>query len=227
MAFVNPIGKGLSPERIDMGVDYGGAGPLYALGSGTIVNVYNTGWPGGTFLVIHLDTGQYFYYAEDIQPLVGLGAKVTAGQHIANATGGGSGIEIGWAEPPGSGYALGRTQFSGANSTAYGKLMSDLIASLGGPAGIVQGPISGTVPSSFGITPGKTPTGTQDAGSSVVGGGGGGSWLGFLTDPLSAASDLLKIVEFLINPLSWLRIIAGFAGFFLLLGGLFMMARAV
>jgi cell wall-associated NlpC family hydrolase len=57
-------------------------------------------------------------------------------------------------------------------------------------------------------------------------GGSGGSWLGFLSDPLSAASDMLKIVEFVVNPLSWLRIIAGFAGFVFLGAGLFMMAKA-
>jgi Lysozyme like domain len=56
--------------------------------------------------------------------------------------------------------------------------------------------------------------------------GGGGGWLSFLTDPLSAASDMLKIVEFLINPLSWLRILAGFAGFLFLGAGLYMMAKA-
>jgi Lysozyme like domain len=55
---------------------------------------------------------------------------------------------------------------------------------------------------------------------------GGGGWLSFLTDPVSAASDMLKIVEFVINPLSWLRIIAGFAGFVFLGAGLFMMAKA-
>jgi hypothetical protein len=62
--------------------------------------------------------------------------------------------------------------------------------------------------------------------SDTSGGGGGGGWLGFLTDPISAASDMLKIVEFLINPLSWLRILAGFAGFLFLGMGLYMMARA-
>jgi Lysozyme like domain len=57
-------------------------------------------------------------------------------------------------------------------------------------------------------------------------GSGSGGWLSFLGDPVSAATDMLKIVEFLINPLSWLRIIAGFAGFIFLGAGLFMMAKA-
>ena len=48
--WTNPIGKGAKPSRIDMGVDYTGSFPLYALGSGTITNVYNSGWPGGKFI---------------------------------------------------------------------------------------------------------------------------------------------------------------------------------
>lgn len=65
----------------------------------------------------------------------------------------------------------------------------------------------------------------SQSGNSESGSGSGG-WLSFLTDPVSAATDMLKIVEFLINPLSWLRITAGFAGFIFLGAGLFMMAKA-
>lgn len=71
---------------------------------------------------------------------------------------------------------------------------------------------------------GKVPSSSET--SQPSSGGSGGSWLGFLTDPVSAASDMLKIVEFVINPLSWLRIVAGFAGFVFLGAGLFMMAKA-
>ena len=48
----NPLRSiaGLSPERIDQGVDYHGYGPIYALGNGVILSVYNSGWPGGTFI---------------------------------------------------------------------------------------------------------------------------------------------------------------------------------
>lgn len=58
-------------------------------------------------------------------------------------------------------------------------------------------------------------------------GSGTGGWLSFLTDPLGAAEDMLKVIEFVINPLSWLRILAGMAGFVFLLAGLFMMAKAM
>ena len=44
--YVNPIGAGLVRERVDQGADFTGSGSLYALGSGTVVNVYNSGCPG-------------------------------------------------------------------------------------------------------------------------------------------------------------------------------------
>ena len=154
---VNPVGAGLRPERIDMGVDYGGSGPLYAISHGTITNLYNSGWPGGTFIGLRMDqgsdAGKYWYYAEDIAPLTQIGATVNAGQHIANATGGSSGIEIGFAAPPGSGMtmaaATGQQSKSGDPgevSTGWGKAASDLIASLGGPPGILQGSGKGGTP---------------------------------------------------------------------------------
>lgn len=145
--------KGLSPERIDMGVDYGGTGPVHALGPGTIVNVNNSGWPGGTFIAEKLssgpDAGKFVYEAETANPQVHVGQDVTSST-ITSFMNGPASIEIGWAAPPGSGAALGASQFSGANSTAYGKNMSDLLKSLGAPAGIVQaGGVRGSVPASF------------------------------------------------------------------------------
>jgi murein DD-endopeptidase MepM/ murein hydrolase activator NlpD len=241
MAFSNPIGKGLSPERIDQGVDYGGSGPLYAIGSGTIANVSNSGWPGGTFLTIHLDTGQYVYYAEDIQSLVKVGQKVTAGEHIANATGGSSGIEIGFAAPPGTGAAMAASQASktgdpGSVSTAYGQLMSNLIASLGGPAGKLQGKVSGTVPSSYGITAkGATGSVPQTQGSTSAGGGfladiasilGAGQASSASTSLVGTLDNFLKIGGFLVNPASWVRIGAFFLAVILLAFGIYILAHA-
>jgi murein DD-endopeptidase MepM/ murein hydrolase activator NlpD len=234
MVYSNPIGAGLSPERIDMGVDYGGSGPLYALGSGTIANLYNSGWPGGTFLTIHLDSGQYVYYAEDIQPLVNVGQKVTGGEHIANATGGSSGIEIGWAAPPGTGETMAasagqqsKSGDPGSVSTAFGQLMSELIASLGGPAGKLQGAISGSIPSSFGITPG-TSQATANLTSSITSTGLGGI--------LSIPEDIIKFFDsangfvtklmWLLNPASWLRIGSFFVAMILLIGAIIIFTKA-
>lgn len=210
--FSNPIGKGLTPERVDMGVDYGGSGPLYAIGNGTIANLYNAGWPGGTFLTIHLDSGQYVYYAEDVQPLVNKGQKVRAGQHIANATGGSSGIEIGFAAPPGTGEtaaaAAGQQSHHGdpgAVSTAFGELMSNLIASLGGPAGKIQGAISGQVPSSFGITAKGNVTQAQTT-ADITGLPGIFSFPGEVTGFFRDAKTFIDALLWIVNPASWLRI---------------------
>lgn len=155
MSFVNPIGKGLRGERVDMGVDYGGHGSLYAMGSGTITSIRNSGWPGGAFIGLHLDSGQYMYYAEDIIPHVSVGQRVQAGELIGTATGGSSGIEVGWAAPPGTGETMAAAQGQaakgsdpGAHPTAYGVSMSNLIHSLGGPKGQISGPITGGIPAS-------------------------------------------------------------------------------
>jgi LysM repeat protein len=153
--YVNPIGPGLTPGRVDMGVDYGGAGPVYALGDGTITSLYNSGWPGGAFIGLRLsDSGRYVYYAEDISPAVQVGQTVTAGQVLGQATGGG--IEVGWAAPPGTGQTM--ADYTGQNRaglaagdpgyypTGYGVSFSNLIRSLGGHAGDIGGPVQGAVP---------------------------------------------------------------------------------
>jgi len=48
--YVNPLRSvsGLVPERIDEGVDFGGTGPVYALGDAVVTNAGgNAEWPGG------------------------------------------------------------------------------------------------------------------------------------------------------------------------------------
>jgi hypothetical protein len=157
MTFVNPIGKGLKSARVDMGVDYTGHGSLYAMGGGVITSVRNAGWPGGTFIGLKLDSGQYMYYAENILPHVSIGQRVQAGQLIGTAVGTPPYIEVGWAAPPGTGQTMaaqagqsnkGQAQGDpGKYPTGYGVAMSNLIKSLGGPGGIVSGPIQGGVPS--------------------------------------------------------------------------------
>jgi len=229
--FKNPIGGGLTPERIDQGVDYGGSGPLYALGSGTVSNVYNSGWPGGTFLTVHLDTGQYIYYAEDIAPLVSVGQKVKAGQHIANATGGSSGVEIGWAAPPGSGstMAMAAGQASGTGdpgsvSTAFGQLMSEVIAALGGPAGKLQGSVSGSVPTSFGVS--SAGLASTDTASTGTGGAGILSWPGQITGFFSDADTFVTKLAWIVEPGSWLRIGSFMVAILLLIGAIVVFTRA-
>ena len=140
-----------------MGVDYTGSFPLYAMGSGTITNIYNSGWPGGKFIGLHLDSGQYMYYAENINPNVVAGQRVTKGQLVGTAINQYPYVEVGWASPPGTGETMAaatgqanKTGDPGEFSTGYGVDMSNLIKSLGGPAGIqTPGGVRGSVPAGF------------------------------------------------------------------------------
>jgi hypothetical protein len=137
----------LTAERIDQGVDYGGVGPLYALGPGVITSVYNSGWPNGVFIVEELtagaDAGQYWYSAEYIAPAVSVGEQVSSSTIIGTLTGAAEGIELGWADPASDGEtmaaAAGQAMGSGgagSASTAYGVAASDLLAALGAPPGV-------------------------------------------------------------------------------------------
>jgi hypothetical protein len=149
--YVNPLRSitGLTPERIDQGVDYAGAGPLYSLGNGTVLNVTNSGWPGGTFITVRLSdgpaSGKIFYFAENITPQVSVGQQVTTSTVLGTLINAFPNCELGWAAEPGNGESLARAngQISAAGdpgevSSAYGKNFSDLLVSLGAPAGILQ-----------------------------------------------------------------------------------------
>jgi hypothetical protein len=148
--YVNPLAHAsVTPERIDQGVDYSGSGTLGAIGPASItyVGTSNTGWPGA-FIEFRLlsgpDAGRYVYYAESVTPAAGLhvGQTVRPGQAIASITGG---IEIGWGANLGTEtYAAAQGQWnpgadSGNVATPSGRSFSALIASLGGPPGIVEG----------------------------------------------------------------------------------------
>jgi hypothetical protein len=95
----------LVPERIDQGVDYGGAGPIYAMGPGTI-DVYknrtDTGWPGGTFvsykLTIGPASGKEIYLAEniDLDPSLQSGSFVFNGTALGTLVDASPDSESGW-----------------------------------------------------------------------------------------------------------------------------------
>jgi murein DD-endopeptidase MepM/ murein hydrolase activator NlpD len=145
--------NGLTPERIDQGVDYSGYGPIYAIGDGVVVSTVNGGWPGGTFISYRLSdgpaSGLVVYAAEDIDPQVTVGQSVSATTVLGTMYEGPEGIETGWADPSGDGntMAMDAGQFSGANSTAFGANFSQLLASLGAPPGIAQNePPTGSLP---------------------------------------------------------------------------------
>ena len=109
-AYSNPLRAvaGLIPERVDMGVDFRGSGPVYALGDAVVTSATgsSSGWPGGGWITYRLtngpDAGLMVYVAEDVQPAVAVGEVVTPSTVIATMYNGGTGIETGWAMPNGA-----------------------------------------------------------------------------------------------------------------------------
>ena len=161
-AYVNPFQriKDLRPERIDMGVDYGGSGIVLALGSGTVFNVKGPGWPGGVFIGITLDEGPFaglsYFLAEDVRPGVHVGDHVEAGQPIARMYNGPAGIETGWAAGRGDqplASALNQENKKGDPggwTSAAGLSFDRVLVSTGAPSGIPQGTkVHGSMPGGY------------------------------------------------------------------------------
>ena len=152
--------SGLAPERIDQGVDYGGGGPIYAIGDGVVLNTTNAGWPGGGFITYQLAdgpaAGDIVYVAENVVPSVTVGQTVSSSTVLGTLVNAYPNLETGWAAPPGNGESLARAsgQWStaaeaGTLPTAYGANFSALLAALGAPPGISYGPVQGTVPAGW------------------------------------------------------------------------------
>ncbi len=155
---IQQAGK-LRAERIDEGVDYGGEGPVYALGDGKITNLTNSGWNFGGYdaFVGELLTsgpakGLYVYMAEACVPRASLqiGDVVNADTIICdmiNPTD--TGIETGWAAPPGVGAAIANGQYD-KGATAYGVNYNQLLVKLGAPSGINEtNSVTGTLPTGW------------------------------------------------------------------------------
>lgn len=216
----------LTPERIDMGVDYGGSGPVYALGPGVITSTTNAGWPGGGFIAEKLSkgplAGRYVYVAENVSPTVQVGDQVTADTQIGQMTGG---IETGFASPPGTGNALGASQFTGSNATAYGKAYSNVLHSLGAPAGTTTGPVTTTSSPSWisNLLKGGLLGIGGVAGDKAVQDAGG------VAGALSNIGDSIKtfeeVVAWFLVPSHWVRIFCGIGGGFFVIYGIALMSR--
>jgi hypothetical protein len=170
--YVNPLKEvvGLTPRRIDLGVDYAGSGPLLALGRGTVTMATNTDsgppscwaiscWPGGGIVVYRLldgpFAGKYVYVAEHLTVSVRAGQTVSAGQQIATLYSGYPWSEWGWAAGPGP-EALAMADGHrcpcadpGDWSTIDGRNMDHLLVQLGAPSGLLQSTPSQTMPASW------------------------------------------------------------------------------
>jgi len=137
--------SGLIPERVDMGVDFGGAGQVYALGHAVITNATgnSAGWPGGGWITYKLtdgpDAGLTVYLAEDVSPTVQVGQHVSSATVIANMFAGSDGIETGWAQQSGLSAEsqlaeAGSVGGNGPFPTRIGLNFEELLQSLGAPA---------------------------------------------------------------------------------------------
>jgi murein DD-endopeptidase MepM/ murein hydrolase activator NlpD len=147
LGYLNPMRavSGLSPERIDDGVDFSGDGPVYALGDGVVTNASatNFGWPGGGWITYRLTEGPgrglMVYVAEDISPAVTVGERVTTSTVIGTMWNGGDGIETGWAQASGLSSESELPEAGGIGGlgpfpTRVGANFDELLVSLGVPA---------------------------------------------------------------------------------------------
>jgi hypothetical protein len=141
--------KHLVPERIDQGIDYAGDGTVYAVCSGTILNLANLGWCFGgacAFISIKIDSGPYkglvSYMAEgcataSLTHPPHVGDHVSTTTVICNLLPGSTGIETGWATLAGNGTPL--AQLYGGNgscTTTAGESYNRFLKSLGTPSGL-------------------------------------------------------------------------------------------
>jgi len=163
--YLNPLRQviGLVPERVDMGVDFSGEGPVYAIGAGVVTQAMfgGSGWPGGGWITYQLTdgpaVGEVVYVAENVIPTVQVGDKVTNHTEIAHMINGYYGIETGWAmldsassesELPEAGGIGGAGPFP----TAIGMNFENLLRALGVPAAPNFGALpAGIVPSRYQI----------------------------------------------------------------------------
>lgn len=153
--YKNPLRdiKDLTAMRVDQGVDYGGSGPVYAIGEGTIVNINNSGWSvnGGppTFIAYQLSEGpaqgKYVFFAENCipDPSLKIGQVVHFDTVICTMVNASPHTETGWANGAALGEALSHNVWNTSvdneqHYTAYGLNFSQLMVKLGAPAGTIQ-----------------------------------------------------------------------------------------
>ena len=164
--YLNPLRAvgGLVPERVDMGADFAGSGPVYAIGDAVVTNATGTsgGWPGGGWITYRLtdgpEAGLVVYVAEDVTPAVQAGEHVSSSTVVANMYNGGDGIETGWAMPDGASAEselpeAGGISGGGPFPTMIGLSFEHLLQSLGVPAGSNSGQSGfGTLPANYPAT---------------------------------------------------------------------------
>jgi hypothetical protein len=161
--YLNPFRAitGLVPQRIDMGVDFAGSGPVYPIGDAVVTSATgnSSGWPGGGWITYQLTDGPaaglMVFLAEDVQPTVQVGDHVTPATVIADMSNGADGIETGWAMPDGSSAesqlaVAGGISGGGPFPTMVGINFDRLLVALGVPAAPNAGQAGyGALPSNY------------------------------------------------------------------------------
>jgi hypothetical protein len=149
--YANPLRSvsNLGAERVDEGVDYSGAGPIYALGDGIVTSTVGN-WPDGTFISYRLTdgpaAGKTVYVAENVTPTVAVGQTVSLNTVVGTLHNAYPDMEIGWAaDSHGDTMAAQAGQWTAADDaaskpTAYGVNFNQLLTSLGASPGILEHP---------------------------------------------------------------------------------------
>jgi hypothetical protein len=135
----------LAPQRIDQGVDYGGAGSIYALGPGTIdqyLNRTDIGWPGKTFVSYTLSagpaSGEIVYLAEniDLNPALHSGSFVYSGTVLGTMVNANPYTESGWGVA-GQDHSAEHSCYTEGCTTALGVNFNELLVCLQAPSGVL------------------------------------------------------------------------------------------
>jgi hypothetical protein len=200
--------QGLTPFRIDQGVDYGGGGPIYAIGRAKILQyIPHSGWVGsgdpthpvynGGYIAYQLldgpAKGKVVFVAEDIRlnPSLKVGSVINTSTALGQLQGLDPGwpyMETGWATSDGS-EPLAKTTggYTEGQRTWAGNDFSNFLHVLGAPAGVAGGrPLVGQAPQGWPGNWGSALSGNGTGGSP----GGGGMNVPNGTTPAELASIL-------------------------------------
>ena len=162
VGYDNPLRgiSGLISQRVDMGADFVGSGPIYAIGDGVVTAATGAsgGWPGGGWITYQLTdgpaAGEVVYVAEDVRPTVTTGEKVTRSTVIGSMLAGALGIETGWAMPDSASAESQLAEAGGISGggpfpTDVGLNFDELLQALGVPAA------PNFAPTGYGILPSR------------------------------------------------------------------------
>lgn len=137
--YASVVGGNARFAGVDQGIDFTGAGPVYALDEGKVTRLQasGSGWPGeGALLSYQLTkggaAGNNVYVAEDFRAASGIatGTVVHKGQVIGYATGSGRapGIEVGWADASGKPVAPLPPSRPASQYTSEGQSFLDFVS---------------------------------------------------------------------------------------------------